>query len=96
MKRQILFSSLIAMILFGSATAQTLQDITADFAAQPQVIIYTAKEIITLDPVKPKVTAVAVLGSRILAAGSLDRLPPALDVLANPAYRIAARENCER
>jgi predicted amidohydrolase YtcJ len=40
----------------------------------PRVTIYTAKEILTLDPAKPSVEAVAVVGGRILATGSLEEL----------------------
>jgi predicted amidohydrolase YtcJ len=41
-------------------------------------VIYSAKEIVTLDPARPSVTAVAVAGDRILATGSLDQVRPAL------------------
>jgi hypothetical protein len=45
----------------------------------PRVTIYPAKEIITLDSDKPSATAVAVLGDRILAVGSLDELKSLAD-----------------
>ena len=45
----------------------------------PVVKIYPAREIITLDPDKPSATAVAVLGDRILAVGSVDELTLAAD-----------------
>lgn len=40
----------------------------------PEIILYPAKEIVTLDPAKPTVQAVAVVGDRILETGSLDEL----------------------
>ena len=43
----------------------------------PGVTIFRAKEIVTLDPDKPSATAVAVLGDRILAVGSVDELKAA-------------------
>lgn len=55
----------------------TLQDIVKETAPLPNVTIYTAKEIVTLNPDKPKATAVAVVGNRILAVGSLDELKAA-------------------
>ncbi|MFN9385650.1 MAG: amidohydrolase, partial [Cyanobacteriota bacterium] len=41
-------------------------------------MIYSAKEIVTLDPARPSVAAVAVAGDRILATGSLDQVRTAL------------------
>jgi len=68
------------LIISVSVIAQTvsLQDIGAkSFSTLPEVTIYTAKEIITMDPTKPNVEAVAVLGPRILAIGSLEELKKA-------------------
>ncbi|MBD9652869.1 amidohydrolase (plasmid) [Ensifer sp. PDNC004] len=68
---------------FVPAQAQeaSLQDLATQFDRKdlPRVTIYPAKEIITLDPDKPSVTAVAVLGDRILAVGSLDELKSLAD-----------------
>ncbi len=65
----------------GSAYAQTttLQDIAGSVAGEPlpKVTIYEAKEIITLDPAKPKAEAVAVVGDRILGVGSREELKAA-------------------
>jgi predicted amidohydrolase YtcJ len=41
-------------------------------------VIYSAQEIVTLDPARPSVAAVAVAGDRILAMGSLDQVRAAL------------------
>jgi predicted amidohydrolase YtcJ len=57
--------------------AKSLQDLAAAAAPLPSATIFTAKEIITLDPAKPKATAVAVVGDKILAVGSLDELKKA-------------------
>lgn len=42
-----------------------------------EIILYPAKEIVTLDPAKPTVQAVADVGDRILETGSLDELKAA-------------------
>jgi len=55
----------------------TLQDIAKIMETLPEVVIYPAKEIVTLDPDKPKANAVAVVGERILAVGSLGQLKAA-------------------
>jgi predicted amidohydrolase YtcJ len=55
---------------------QDLGDALAEPAPPP--VIYTAKEIVTLDPARPSVTAVAVTGDRILATGSLNQVRTAL------------------
>ncbi|HEX9073307.1 MAG TPA: amidohydrolase [Pseudolabrys sp.] len=54
-----------------------MQDIAKAMQVLPQIVIYQAKEIVTLDPAKPTVQAVAVVDDRILAAGSLDELKAA-------------------
>lgn len=43
----------------------------------PQATIFTAREIVTLDPDMPKAEAVGVVGDRILAVGTLDELKAA-------------------
>jgi predicted amidohydrolase YtcJ len=68
--------------LFGicsSAHAQTgtLQDLSGKIAPLPKIIIYPAREIITLDGGKPKAGAVAVVRDRILAVGELEDLKKA-------------------
>ena len=60
----------------GSAQAAkaSLQDLAGRFAQQglPRVTIIGAREIITLDPDRSSATAVAVLGTRIPAVGSVE------------------------
>jgi len=74
-----LLGSVGAMFVTAVASAEemTLQDIAKAMQALPQIVIYQAKEIVTLDPEKPTVEAVAVVGDRILATGSLDQLKAA-------------------
>jgi predicted amidohydrolase YtcJ len=52
----------------------SLQDISRATSLLPRVTIYTAQEIVTLDTDKPTAQAVAVVGDRILAVGSVDKL----------------------
>ena len=58
--------------------APTLQDVAKAFEVLPEAVIYTAREIVTLDPTKPNAQAVAVVGRRILATGTLDELKQAI------------------
>jgi len=60
-----------------SAQTRTLQDLSVELAPLPSVTIYSAKQIITLDPAKPTAQAVAVVGDRILAVGTVDELKAA-------------------
>lgn len=73
----------LALVVFlfmaSAATATGAEDPTRQgFAkaadAQPEVVIYPAREIITLDPAMPAAEAVAVIGDRILAVGALEQL----------------------
>jgi len=68
-----------AMLAAAVATAEeaSLQDIARAVQALPQIVIYQAKEIVTLDPANPTAQAVAVVGDRILAVGQLDELKTA-------------------
>ena len=56
------------------AVEPTLQDLASALPAQPSIVIYQAREIVTLDPAKPTARAVAVVGDRILATGSVEEL----------------------
>ncbi len=62
------------------AQSSSLQDLGGSLALDrfPKVTIYPAKEVLTLDPARPTAQAVALVGSRILATGSLDELKAAL------------------
>lgn len=65
---------LFLLCLAQTSYGQTLQDIGGNIKAAPQVTIYTAKEIITMDPAKPKADAVAVVNGRILAVGTREEV----------------------
>jgi hypothetical protein len=67
------------MLVATAATAgeASLQDIVKAVQALPQIVIYQAKEIVTLDPANPTAQAVAVVGDRVLAVGKLDELKAA-------------------
>ena len=41
---------------------------------EPEAVIYVAREILTMDPTRPRAEAVAVVGARIAAVGSLAEL----------------------
>ncbi|WP_406647663.1 amidohydrolase [Aliisedimentitalea scapharcae] len=67
--------STIAMVSpIGAALGQTtsLADIGAKVIPLPTVTVYTARDVLTLDPAKPVVNAVAVVDGRILLTGTLD------------------------
>ena len=74
-----LLAGAIVLAAAGVASAQksSLQDIAKVVEQLPQIVIYTAKEIVTLNPANPSAQAVAVVGDRILAAGPLDSLKAA-------------------
>jgi hypothetical protein len=58
---------LFAMCLLCSiVTSQTLQDMSGSMTADSPIVIYTAKEILTMDKSKPKAEAVAVQNGKIL------------------------------
>ena len=57
----------------------TLQDVVRATAPLPKATIDVAKEVITLNPDPPSASAVAVVGDRILAAGTLEELKAAAD-----------------
>ncbi|MCU0225269.1 MAG: amidohydrolase [Acidobacteria bacterium] len=71
----------LALAGAGAAAAQqapSLQDLAKAADAAPAIVVYTAKEILTLDPVRPTASAVAVAGDRIVAAGTLDEVKAAV------------------
>ena len=72
-----LLAALGGIAMAASAQTSSFQDVAGGFGLSPQMTIYSAKEIVTLDPANPKANAVAVVGNRILAVGSLDELKKA-------------------
>ena len=78
----------LALPLAATAQEASIQDLGDALAAPPPpAVIYTAKEIVTLDPARPSVAAVAVAGDRILATGSLDQVRTALRIGCCPRER---------
>jgi len=55
------------------------------FQSEPEITVYQARSVITMNPSQPRATAVAVAEGRILGVGSLDDLTPWLQ---NRSYRI--------
>lgn len=68
------------LLPFGRASALTgsLTDMANQMAAAPQATIFTAREIVTLDPARPSATAIAVVNGRILATGSVEEVTAVL------------------
>jgi hypothetical protein len=70
----------LPVAMTARAQAPSLQDVArvADPAAKAAgLVIYTAREIVTLDPQRPGAQAVSVRGDRIVGVGSLDELKKA-------------------
>jgi predicted amidohydrolase YtcJ len=73
--QKLIFLTLTTIVSISvSSNCQTLQDIGSSIQSAPHVTIYTAKEIITMNPSKPKAEAVAVVNGKILAVGTLSEL----------------------
>lgn len=60
----------------GKAAGQTrsLSDLGAAVVPLPEVTVFTAREIVTLDPDRPTAEAVAVVNGRILLVGTFDEV----------------------
>jgi predicted amidohydrolase YtcJ len=75
-RRSFASGALAAPFLIQEAAAQAigLQDLMNRVAPQPEAVIYVAREVITMDAARPRAEAVAVVGGRIAAVGSLAEL----------------------
>lgn len=81
--------SVLRFLLWGSAAflpshsaralTNSLSDLGGTMVQNADAVIYTAREVVTLDPARPTAQAVAVLGDRIHAAGTLSEVTAALD-----------------
>lgn len=60
------------------ALTESLTDIGGSMVEAPMATIFTAKEIVTLDPARPSAQAIAVVNGRILWTGSLDEVKAVL------------------
>ncbi|MFL1462489.1 amidohydrolase [Roseococcus sp. DSY-14] len=74
--RRNLAGAALGLVAAGEAAAQALglQDIIGRVAPQREATIYVAREVITMDPRRPRAEAVAVVGERIAAVGTLAEL----------------------
>lgn len=72
--RRALTAATIAAPLTARAQGIGLQDIIDKVAPQREAVIYVAREVITMDPARPRAEAVAVVGDRVAAVGSLAEL----------------------
>ncbi|OBV12162.1 amidohydrolase [Erythrobacter dokdonensis] len=68
----------LSPLSLAAAQSRSLQDVGGSVLTNSQATIYTAREIVTLDPVRAKANAVAVIGDRIGWVGSLEDLVAAL------------------
>ena len=72
----------LVLIIHGhSQASSSAQDVVQDANSPLTVTIFTAKEIVTLDPERPSARAVAVKGDRIFALGSLTQVKTELGEL---------------
>jgi predicted amidohydrolase YtcJ len=67
------------------ATSSSLSDVGRMMNVLDKVTIYTAKDILTLDPARPSAKAVAIINDRILAVGKLEDVESAI---GNQPYEI--------
>ena len=82
------FGAAVFCSTHGTAAEPSLQDLSAALQALPPIVIYQAREVVTLDPVKSTARAVAVAGDRILAVGELDDLKAAA---GNQPYTVSTQ-----
>ena len=74
-QRPLIALTVVTLPLMAAAAQEpSLQDLGDALTPPATAVIYTAKEIVTLDPAQPTAQAVAVQGSRILATGSLEQV----------------------
>ncbi|WP_419740285.1 amidohydrolase [Ruegeria sp.] len=89
-----------AMTILGSASmiaisnaastqaASSLQDFGSQLQTLPEVTVYSAQRVITMEDNDPAINTVAVVGDRILAAGSRDEL---VDRIGSQPFRLDDR-----
>jgi hypothetical protein len=66
--------TLLSACLAKAQSSPSLQDMGSLMQSTPQITIYTAKEIITMNPAQPKAEAVAVVNGKILAVGTREEV----------------------
>lgn len=85
--KRFLITASAVLASFSAAHAQgiSLQDVISGSKPLPEATIYVAKEIITMDPNRPRAEAVAVIRGKIAAVGSRSEL----EALSGPQkYRV--------
>lgn len=70
------------------ALTKSLTDLGSSMLASPSATVFTAREIVTLDPARPAAQAIAVVNGRILWVGSLDEVTA---ILGNQPFTIDRR-----
>ncbi len=77
--RLALLVAALSLLAAGGAMAQapTMQEMGALIARPSETTIYVAREIITMDPQKPRAQAVAVRDGRFIAVGTRAEVEPA-------------------
>jgi predicted amidohydrolase YtcJ len=65
--------------------ASTLQDLGSQLSLLPEITVYTARRVITMEGNEPDIDAVAVVGDRVLAAGPRAKL---LERIGEQPFRI--------
>jgi predicted amidohydrolase YtcJ len=78
-------SGLLAGRVGAADGAISLQDIAGDLGPLPEAVIYVAREVVTMDPARPRAEAVAVVGDRIAAVGGRAELEA---LAGGQAYRV--------
>ena len=68
----------LAPLTAALGQSSSLSDVGTSIVPLPKVTIFKAKEIVTLDPARPKAEAVAVVNGRILLVGSLEEVQSTL------------------
>ncbi|MEQ5787608.1 amidohydrolase [Erythrobacter sp. NFXS35] len=78
----------LSPLSLASAQPSSLQDIGGSALTSPAATIYIAREVVTLDPVRERAAAVAVVGDRIGWVGSLEEV---IAALGSQSYSIDRR-----
>jgi predicted amidohydrolase YtcJ len=83
-------SAIIFIVLLGCRTAPQTASPPESHAhdSEAEIVVYTAREIVTLDANSPEVEAVAIGGDRIVATGRLEEVERAL---AGHSFRVDRR-----
>lgn len=81
----LVFATLSAFSGFAHAESLSFQDLFKGVPPPPEATIFVAREIITMDPDRPRAEAVAVIGDKIAAVGSAQDLK---ELAEKQGYRV--------